>query len=250
MQNKIQFFIVIHNISIIDVFERSGKYSKLPNYTYLLVGNTDKDYSSDKIIQCNKLTNNIEQKNNFLAYTGWYALVNNAELLGDYEFTCLLEYDTDVEEYFNLDDILLRLNNTDVSVWGITGMETHSGIFEKSHFTTGLFTYFKEKNIKEITTNNKMWMTTNNMFFRTDFLRDYITDKFTTDFFNHIDNDKMSGHFLERFLSIYCYYRNVKFNILDNSGLIHRGYDSHSTQNIYHSDRGYKQFKNIINIHD
>jgi threonyl-tRNA synthetase len=41
------------------------------------------------------------------------------------------------------------------------------------------------------------------MFFRTQFLRDYITDEFTIDFFNHIDNDKMSGHFLERFLSVY-----------------------------------------------
>ena len=250
MQDKIQFFIVVHNINIIDVFEKVGKYNKLLNYTYLLVGDVAEDCSSDKIIQCNKLTNNIEHKNNFLAYTGWYALVNNTELLGNYEFTCLLEYDTDVEEYFNEDDILLRLNNTDINVWGITGMETHSGIFEKSHFTTGLFTYFKEKNIKELITNHKMWMTTNNMFFRTPFLKDYITDKFTTDFFNHIGNDKMSGHFLERFLSIYCFYRNIKFSILDKSGLIHRRYDSHSTQNIHSSNRGYKQFKTINNIHD
>lgn len=250
MQDKIQFFIVIHNINIIDVFEKVGKYNKLPNYTYLLVGDIAEDYSSDKIIQCNKLNNNIEHKNNFLAYTGWYALVNNTELLGNYEFTCLLEYDTDVEEYFNLDDILLQLNSIDINVWGITGMETHSGIFEKSHFTTGLFTYFKEKNIKELITNHKMWMTTNNMFFRTPFLRDYITDEFTTDFFTHIDNDKMSGHFLERFLSIYCFYKNIKFSILDKSGLVHRGYDSHSTQNIHSSDRGYKQFKTINNIHD
>ena len=250
MKDKIQFFIVVHNINIINVFEKEGKYSKLPNYTYLLVGDAAEDYTSDKIIQCNKLTVNIEHKNNFLAYTGWYALANNAKLLRDYEFTCLLEYDTDVEECFNLNDILLRLNNTGINVWGITGMETHSGIFEKSHFTTGLFTYFKEKNIKELTTNNKMWMTTNNMFFRTQFLRDYITDEFTTDFFNHIDNDKMSGHFLERFLSIYCYYRDIKFSILNNSGLVHRGYDSHSTQNIHSSNRGYKQFKTINNIHD
>jgi len=250
MQDNIQFFIVVHNINIINAFERAGKYSKLPNYTYLLVGDAVDDYSSDKIIQCNKLPNNIEHKNNFLAYTGWYALVNNVGLMKDYEFTCLLEYDTDVEEVFNADSISQRLDDANISVWGITGMETHSGIFEKSHFTTGLFTYFKEKNIKELTTNNKVWMTTNNMFFRTQFLRDYITDEFTIDFFNHIDNDKMSGHFLERFLSVYCFYRNINFSILDKSGLIHRGYDSHSTQSIHSSNRGYIQFKTINNIYD
>lgn len=250
MYNKIQFFIVVHNINIINVFERDGKYNKLPNYTYLLVGNTKEDYSSNKIIQCNKLSNNIEHKNNFLAYTGWYALVNNAELLRDYEYTCLLEYDTDIEEYFDLDIILSTLNSKDAEVWGITGMDTHSGIFDRNHFTTGLFTYFKEKNINSISVNNKMWMTTNNMFFKTDFLKKYITDIFTTDFFNHIGNDKMAGHFLERFLSIYCYYRNIKFDILNNSGFIHRGYDSHSTQNIYSSSRGYEQFKIKNNIYD
>lgn len=248
MHNKIQFFIVVHSINIIEVFEKTKRYSKLPTYKYLLVGNIDEDYSSNIIIQCNKLDNNIENKNNFLAYTGWYALANNPELLGECEYTCLLEYDTDVTDYFNIDSIITSLDSIDINVWGITGMETCFGIFEKSHFTSGLFTYFKEKNIKELTISNKMWMTTNNMFFRTQFLKQYMTDKFTTDFFNHIDNDKMAGHFLERFLSIYCYYKNIKFGILANSGLVHRGYDSHSTQNIYSSTRGYEQFKLINNI--
>lgn len=250
MHNKIQFFIVVHNINIINVFEKNGRYNRLPNYTYLLVGDAAENYSSDKIIQCNKLPKNIENRPNFLAYTGWYALVNNPELLKNYEFTCLLEYDTDVEEDFNINNIITSLCNTDTDVWGITGMGIHAGIFEKNQFTTGLFSYFKVKDIQTLKVNNKMWMTTNNMFFKTQFLKDYITDQFTTDFFEHIGDDRMAGHFLERFLSIYCYYRNNKFDILNNSGLVHRGYDSHSTQNIYSSSRGYEQFKITNNIHD
>jgi len=249
-RNNIQFFIVVHSIKIIEAFEKAQKYQKLPNYTYLLVGNHSENYTSDKIIQCNTLENNIEEKANFLAYTGWYALVHNLKLLKDIEYTCLLEYDTDVDECFNIDNILSELTNTNTQVWSISSMDVKAGILEKNKFTTGLFTFFKEKNIKEITLNNNVWMTTNNMFFRTNFLKEYITDKFTTDFFEHCGSDKITGHFLERFLSIYCFYKNIKFDVLPNLGLTHRGYDSHNTQGLHFGERGYIQFKIKNNIYE
>jgi hypothetical protein len=60
----------------------------------------------------------------------------------------------------------------------------------------------------------------------------------------------MSGHFLERFLSIYCFINNIQFDIIEQSGLVHRGLDSHRTQNIFNTNRGYEQFKAINKISD
>jgi hypothetical protein len=59
MKNKILFLIVVHNKSIIDLFESDKKYHKLTNYKYLLVGNHNTDHSNDIIIQCNKLEKNM-----------------------------------------------------------------------------------------------------------------------------------------------------------------------------------------------
>ena len=57
MNKDILFLIVVHNKSIIDVFESNNRYSKLKNYKYLLVGNHSDIFNSEKIIQCKKNIN-------------------------------------------------------------------------------------------------------------------------------------------------------------------------------------------------
>jgi hypothetical protein len=243
----ISFYIVVHSPAIINFFETSKKYEKLLNYKYLLVGNHEEDFSfNNKIIQCNKLTDNIEHNNYYLAYTGWYALAKNIKV--DTDFICFLEYDTDLLEDFNLDEFTRQIIDKNLNSCGLTYMPITAGIFETSQFTLKTLEYLRDNNIKEITPNNKNWMTTNNMIFKTSFLYEYFNDSFLLNFFKFLQNDKMSGHFLERFLSIFCFLKNIKFDIIEKSGLQHRGYDSHQTQNIYNSQRGYEQFKTVNKI--
>jgi hypothetical protein len=246
---KINFYIVVHSIGIINFFEETKKYEKLSNYKYLLVGTPDKDYSTDKIIQCNRLRDNIEHNNNYLAYTGWYALANNFKSI-DSEYVCLLEYDTDIMPEFDLDRFTNAVVNKSLNCCGLTYMPLHDGIFVNTQFTYKTLEYLREKNIKEIKPTNTNWMTTNNMIFKTEFFYQYFKDPFIQEFLTYLNNDAMSGHFLERILSIYCFLQGIKFDIVEDSGLKHRGLDSHETQNIYNSNRGYEQFKTVNKISD
>ena len=246
---KINFYIVVHSIGIIDFFEKTKKYEKLVNYKYLLVGNHEDNYSSEKIIQCNKLPDNIEHNRYYLAYTGWYALANNFKDI-DSEFICLLEYDTDVMPDFDLETFTKAVYSKSLNCCGLTYMPLHDGIFVNTQFTHKTLSYLKSKDIKEIKPTNSNWMTTNNMIFKTDFFYQYFEDTFIKEFLTYLENDTMSGHFLERILSIYCFIKGIKFDIIENSGLQHRGLDSHETQNIYHSNRGYEQFKATNQISD
>lgn len=242
------FYIVVHNIGLIEFFEKTRKYKHLNNYKYLLVGNHQDNHTSDKVIQCNLLNYNIEYQKNYLAYTGWYAVAKNKELHDRYDYICFLEYDTDVEDFFNFENFQNDLIKKGVKCCGVTYMPTHSGLFEKSQFTKKLISYLVKSGNSEISPNNENWITTNNMFFQKDFLLEYFDDALTRNFLDYMENDIMSGHYLERFLSIYCFIKNVQFSILENSGFTHRGFDSHNTQNIYHSNRGYEKFKLENNI--
>jgi hypothetical protein len=250
MRYNFIFYIVVHSIGIIEHFEKTNKYSNLKNYKYLLVGNHQQNYTSDKIIQCNLLPTNFEHYKFLLAYTGWCAVAYNKELQSDYDYFFLLEYDTDVDDNFNIDEFVCKVNKLDVDVCGLTQMSTRIGLLENSHFTTKLISFLVETKNINIKSNNKNWLTTNNMMFKSDFLKRYLDDNFTKQFIEYVKEDKMAGHYLERFLSIYCFLNSVKFDVIDNPGLTHRGFDSHETQNIYHSHRGYEQFKTINQISD
>lgn len=250
MRYNFIFYIVVHNIGIINHFEKTNKYSSLANYKYLLVGNHSQDYSSNKIIQCNLLPNNIEQYKYLLAYTGWYAVAYNKELFDNYEYVFLLEYDTDVEDNFKVGEFVPKVEKLNVDVCGLSQMPTHSGLLENSHFTTKLKSYLVETKNTNIKANNKNWLTTNNMMFKTEFFVRYLHDNFTKRFIDYVKEDVMAGHYLERYLSIYCFLNSIKFDIVEQAGLIHRGLDSHETQNIYHSHRGYEQFKAANKIPD
>lgn len=250
MRYNFIFYIVVHSAGIIEHYEKTNKYSKLKNYKYLLVGNHIQDYSSDKIVQCNLLSNNLECYKYLLAYTGWCAVAYNRELQGDYDYLFLLEYDTDVDEKFNIGEFIEKVNKLNVDVCGISQMPTHSGLLEDSHFTTRLKSFLVQTKNTSIKSNNKNWLTTNNMMFRTDFLVRYLNDRYTKEFINYVKEDNMAGHYLERFLSIYCFLNSIKFDVIDDPGLTHRGLDSHETQNICHSHRGYEQFKAANKISD
>jgi hypothetical protein len=59
MKSDIVYFIIAHHPQIIEYSESIGKYELLKNRKYLLVGQHSDDYSSDIVIQCDRLPNNI-----------------------------------------------------------------------------------------------------------------------------------------------------------------------------------------------
>lgn len=240
----IDFYIVVHSIDLINFFENTEKYKDLINYKYLLVGKHETDYSNNKIIQCDKLPDNIEDKNYYLAYTGWYALSKNINLNTDY--ICLLEYDTDIMKNFNLNSFKDYIISTNNECYGLTCGDIKSDIFNRTQFTDKMLDYLKSINVREIKPLTRKWITTNNIICKTKFFKEYINDSLITEFFIYLNNHTMSGHFLERILTVYCFLKQIPFNIFEKSGLQHRGLDSHKTQNVHSSHRGYEQFK-IIN---
>ena len=132
------FLIVIHNKKIIDLFESNNKYSKLPNYKYLLVGNQITDYSNEKIIQCNRLPYNIEDKQHYLAYTGWYAAAKNTEILENYDYICFLEYDTDFDDNFSVENFTNFVYREQKKCYGIASLDTKIGFLQNSIFSEKL----------------------------------------------------------------------------------------------------------------
>lgn len=244
----IDFYIVVHSINLINFFEETKKYKDLINYKYLLVGKHETDYSSDSIIQCDRLPDNIEDKNYYLAYTGWYALARNININSNY--ICLLEYDTDIMEDFNLNNFKDYIKNTNSECYGLTCGDIKSDIFNRTQFTDKMLDYLKSIDIREIKPNTTKWITTNNIICKPEFFKTYINDSLILGFLEYLDNHIMSGHFLERVLTVYCFLKQITFNIFEQSGLQHRGLDSHKTQNIHSSHRGYEQFKVTNKISD
>ena len=243
MKNKILFLIVVHNKSIIDLFESAKKYHKLTNYKYLLVGNHNTDHSNDIIIQFNKLEKNIEHNANYLAYTGWYAAAHNKEITNGYDYVCLLEYDTDINENFSITEFCNEVVSKNKKCYGITAMDSITELFARNHFSDKLIDFLIKNKITEIKTTQNRWITTNNVVFTTEFLDTYFNHYLTKEILIYFNNHKMSGHFLERYLSIFCFLYSVDFDIIKCNNMQHRGYDSHRTQNIFSSHRGYEQFK-------
>jgi len=245
MQNKdkILFSIVVHSPEIIHLFESNNKYNHLTNYNYFLVGKHPKDYSSDKIIQCDRLLNNIEDKKNYLAYTAWYASAYNEVINSKYEYIFFLEYDTiftDINAVdYMIDNIFIENNN----VYGTDAFETTSCFLDNSVFNSLLVQFLVVNKVDSLPAKNKHWMATNNMAFKYTFLKEFFKDSFTLNFLEFLNNHKMSGHNLERFLSVYCFHKRKTFGFINPHCLKHQALDSHDTQG---RNQEYEQFK-IIN---
>ena len=244
------FLIVVHNKKIIDLFESTNKYNKLINYKYLLVGNQITDFSNEKIIQCDRLPYNIEDKQHYLAYTGWYAAAKNPEIVKDYDYICFLEYDTDFDDNFSLENFVNHIYKEQKKCYGIASLDTKIGFLQKSPFSEKLISFLIRENLTEIKSTSKKWIVTNNAVFQKQFLIDYFNDTLTQDLLIYLNNDVMSGHFLERYLTTYCFVRGIKFGLIDDCHMHHKALDSHGTQNRKFGPEGYERFKAFNKISD
>lgn len=245
MKQDLIFYIVVHDINIILLYEKQQKYSVLKNYKYLLVGNHKKNFSNEKIIQCDKLDDNIEYNANYLAYTAWYVA---SKIDTCHEYICLLEYDSDLTDKFNYDEFYEQISNSNCSIFGFYNLPVSSSFLNNDIFSNKLISFLKTKGVREIKANNNKWIVTNNAVFKRQALVNLFEDKMTVELLDYLQNDKMSGHFLERYLSAFCFIRNIVFDFIKDGMLVHNALDSHNTQNRKFGNEGYEQFKTINKI--
>jgi hypothetical protein len=134
--SKIQYFIVVHSPKLIELFEANNKYAILDRYKYVLVGNHADDYSNSKIIQCDKLEHNIENFNNYLAYTGWWAIGKNNliddDIDDDIDHVFFLEYDTIISNN-QLELMELNISNSKNEIMGIASLKIENCFFTPIH---------------------------------------------------------------------------------------------------------------------
>jgi len=128
--NTVLYLIVVHDPKIISKFESDKKYKGL-NYKYVLVGAHETDYTSSIIIQCDKLKFNIEHYNNYLAYTGWWAIGKNLLDTISESYLFFLEYDTNLIDIEQL--LLMETNLSNVKISGIAELPITTCFFDNNH---------------------------------------------------------------------------------------------------------------------
>lgn len=99
-KDDIETFVIVHSAELILRCESEGRFTRLPSYTYLFVGNGDVSRLDhlDNLVVARDLADNIEQYSNLLSFTGWYAVARNG--LATTRWVTLLEYDVHLQEDF------------------------------------------------------------------------------------------------------------------------------------------------------
>lgn len=221
----ILYLIVIHDPKIIDHFESIKKYEILKNYKYVLVGIHNQDYSNDKVIQCDRLEDNIEHFKNYLAYTGWWAIAKNCLHEIEFKYIFFLEYDTNIVNEDSLCEMEKNIIDGKYSISGIASLPTTVCFVDDNHILSKKLNY---------TQNNSTWMVTNNILFEKNILEEFIKSEELEYAFSVLQNGVGVGHDLERFTTLYCIKNNIPYNIVLPCCFDHVAMDSHSTQGRHH----------------
>lgn len=228
--SNIVYYIIVHDIKIVNHFEKIGKYKPLKNYKYILVGDQLEDHSRDNVVQANLLDNNIEHWKNYLAYTGWWAVGKNLldEIEEDYIF--FLEYDSDLLEDNLFREMEDNIINSDSDIFAISSLPTSVCFVNKNDEWVKLTGY----------DHAEWWMVSNNICFRKDKFKQFIDDPILLDVFNILDNGVGTGHALERYTTLYFSSKGIKYDLISPVCITHDAFDSHNTQGMFH------KFKNFI----
>ena len=91
-----QTFIFVHDQEIVLDYIRAGKFNDLPNLKYIFLGSrpVDKIEGVENVVVARHLPYHIEDCPNLLAWTGWYAIVENG--LIESKLINLFEYDVNI----------------------------------------------------------------------------------------------------------------------------------------------------------
>jgi hypothetical protein len=232
---KIETFIFVHDQQIILDFLEHKKYSTLPNVKYVFLG----DREIDKIINLNNVIiaknqpYNMEDFPKLTSYTGWYCLWKNGLIDGDY--LNLFEYDTNCSENL-VSEIQKTISEENVDVIGYIPFSIHNYNYIghipwceklkeslKKEYDIDVTDFIKnqpESTICSMTSNHTMSKKSFEHYM------DWI-DKMIL----NIRKSSLSGHEVERSISLFYLLNNITYKILPNI-LTHYQFDSHRTQGI------------------
>jgi hypothetical protein len=226
-------FIFCHNWEIIDFYEKNIFINKSPiNYKYVLLGEKhkaeDNKYDNKVIISC-LLPINIESNKNYLQWCGWYSLVKN-NLIEEYDYIYLFEYDVKLsDEFYNIFNNM----NPDYDVHGFFKLDKNRYYLSYDYFSDGLCDYLENNNINVnnlININQSNWIQTSNIAIKPTILEKFINDVHFNNLLEENKNNRLIGHYLERFITVFLDINNINYSFNENI-LKHLFFDSHQTQN-------------------
>jgi hypothetical protein len=240
-------FIFVHDQSIILDFIKCQKFKQLDNVKYVFVGGKDTSMieSNPDVIICNKLPFNLEQYPKLTSYTGWYAIWKNG-LYDSSDYLNLLEYDVNLTD--NFDKIVKESLNFDVI--GYIPFNVHHNNFAKhkpwsEYLITSIHKNYNinvHEFIHTLPFNKECSVTSNHTFSKKSF-EDYM--KWVDPLIDDIKHSELSGHQVERSISLFYLINKLNYNVIDNI-LTHFQFDSHRTQNIS-QDKFKNKYNKLIN---
>jgi hypothetical protein len=222
----INYFIVCHDQDIIIDYLQKNKFSALPNYKFMFVGNKSTNLIEDieNVIICNRLEHNIENYPKLCSFTAWYAVSKNG--LSKKKYCCLLEYDVELSQDFH-EKNLRAISNADVCSYFIELVD--DPMFSKS--THWLSIFFKKYNINTSKIyEEKFWYCTTNFVIRNDIL-----EKFNNWFYEISSMFKdcdLGAYMHERMINVYCILNEIKIEYIKNK-LKHFQMCSHKKEDLY-----------------
>lgn len=247
-------FVFVHAVELIDLLERRETFAGLKGHTYVLLGPRERHERAlaasphrEKVILAAALPRNIEGVNNFLQFTGWYALASNPLIADGVDCVGLYEYDVEVTPEF---DARVRgefERDPDLDILGFLSHPKSVLLFDRTDPFCRQITRFLEWRLKiaasdfllNRTPSYPRWTVTTNVVMKRRRFLEFMWSDCVGELMDFLDNDRMSGHALERCISLHYMLNGWRAAELRGQ-LVHVGADSHDTQGhkeIY--DRGY-----------
>jgi len=192
----------------------------------LLVGNHLSVNPHPRLIVACQQPHHIEMEDKLLTFTAWYAIVKN-NLLSQYEYYCILEYDCTVSDMVWLKD-QLTMNQWDVVSFVVTNRffltDVNPDIFYK---------FLKSKHIYTTYSSDIGWGCTTNHCIRKKVLRGFVDWYFPYCLYFKIADYYNYSYYHERLFAVYVSHHNIPFAFLLHPNVQHESVTSHSiTRNI------------------
>ena len=215
-------------LTIVFVCHDNNSVKKVLSYNYpiIFVGNkpiADEYRNNKNIVIARDLKNNIENEPKLLTFTAWYAIIKN-NLFSNYNYICILEYDTWLS-----DNCILQLYN--LCKFNYSNVISFTEDKEGYHFLRDvnkmvLQNFLNTKNLK-INLNEKIpWGTSTNQCINRTILSDFIDWYYPDCLEIKIYDEVRLSWYHERLFMLYLKSKNIGYTV--QSGLTHERGDSHS----------------------
>lgn len=225
------YYIFVHDPRIVDLLEQRQEFNCLKNYQYVLLSNNDFNVQNKNIIISKNYEYNIEKNKHYLQFTGWYCL--GANKIPKTDYITLLEYDVRVKP--NITTLIEEtIKKTNLDCYGFAFLPKTNSFLNNDIFSNELINFLRTRNIDPQTiinsSSNKNWIVTSNVTIKTETFLKLVRSEMFINFLNFLKNHKMSGHYLERFITVFLTLNSNTYDFIQDC-VVHYAADSHNTQN-------------------